>query len=353
MLQANFKNLFLENILDFIWRQWSNLGIAGGAQSKECQIIDPEALLIFSLQMGRYEPRIFDEILGWLAVNGRSIDIQRLRGILKGQDEDTRRLVSAVAAFLSSQGPKPNQRKWKALGLLNRTDKNTPPGPLFKKKDGKPYLIIKSESAIFREYGFTREDFKLRRIAKPASVSVSSNIRFLLRALFGLGSRSECILYLLTHKAGHPSQVAEAIGISVKGTQDALVELAESGLVLTRIKGKRKIEYWLSSKKWWEFLGNAPPSEIKLPAWVNWIAIFKALSGIWKVLEEIDTGDMSDYMKSSKLHEAMEVFVSKEFTKSGLDAPLPIPSKGVRIEEYAKRFEEFVAKVLGSGTVFS
>jgi hypothetical protein len=66
MLQTNFKQFFLEETLDFLWRQWSALGVAGGARTEESWVIDPEALLIFSLQITRYEPRLFDEILDWL-----------------------------------------------------------------------------------------------------------------------------------------------------------------------------------------------------------------------------------------------------------------------------------------------
>ena len=77
----------MDNIFDFLWRQWSNLGIAGGTIPADTLVIDPEALFIFSLEFARYEPRLFDEILDWLVINGKWIDIQRLRGILKKKDE--------------------------------------------------------------------------------------------------------------------------------------------------------------------------------------------------------------------------------------------------------------------------
>jgi hypothetical protein len=64
----------MENVLDFLWRQWSALGIVGGARTEDVWAIDPEALLIFSLEMSRYEPRLFDEVLDWMVVNGKWID---------------------------------------------------------------------------------------------------------------------------------------------------------------------------------------------------------------------------------------------------------------------------------------
>lgn len=348
MLQKDFKKLFLENILSFLWRQWSTLGIAGSARAEDIWVIDPESLLIFSLEMTRYEPRLFDEILDWLVVNGKWLDIQRLRGIMKTKEEKTRRLTSAVGYFLSHEA-KTYQRKWRMLGLLNRIDSSTQGEILFKTKEGKSYPKPGEESTIFHDYGFFRENFSLRKMSKSVSVTPVSNIRFLLRALFGIGSRSECILYLLTHEAGHPAEVANAIGISARGTQDALIELAESGLVLTRIKGKRRIEYWLSQKRWWQFLSGANFEEVKIPLWLDWISLYSALINVWDVLNEVEK-TKSDYMRSSKLRQAMEI-IAVEFSKSELDLP-SIPNRDIRPERYEEEFQNFIAKVLGarSGT---
>lgn len=344
MSPINFKDFFLENILDFLWGQWSNLGVAGSGRAGGDWIIDPEALLVFSLPMARYEPRFFDEILDWLVVNGEFIDIQRLRGIIKSHDESTQRLISAVACYISHEAGT-QQRKWKTLSLFRRSDVATKDEALFKTKEGKPYPKIKAESNIFREYGFLREDFILRKMSRSVSVTTPSNLRFLLRALFGIGSRAECILYLLTHEAGHPSEVAGAIGISVRGTQDTLIELAESGLVLTRIKGKRKIEYWLSQKKWWEFITGIKDQDTKRPTWLNWIALFSALNNVWAVLNEMEKTE-SDYMRSSNLRQAMEA-ISQEFSTSGITLP-PLPDKEVRPQEYEAAFNSFITKVLGA-----
>ena len=320
MSQISFREFYLENILTFLWRQWSALGVAGGARAEEMWVIDPEALLIFSLQTARYEPRLFDEILDWLVINGKWIDIHRLRGITKIKDEKTQRLLSVVAYFLS-QEVKSYQRKWHVLRTLRKLDSDIQSEMLFQTKQGKPYPKPGVESkesrvggvesrqsrgsAIFHDYGFLRDEFSLRKMSKSVSVVAKSNIRFLLRALFGIGSRSECILYLLTHEAGHPAEVANAIGISARGVQDALIELAESGLVFTRLKGKRLMEYWLSQEKWWEFLFGMNYEEIKRPVWLDWISLFSALMNVWKILNEIEKSK-SDYMRSSKLRESMD-----------------------------------------------
>jgi len=346
MSQKDFRNLFLENILNFLWRQWSALGVLGEARIKDTWLYDPEPMLLFSLEMGRYEPRLFDEVVDWLIVNGKWIDMQRLRGILREKDEINRNLVGAVAAFLTNQG---NERKWNNLSQFCKSHvSNIPNNPesLFCEKNGKSHPITKTPDPSFLTYGFNRPQLRVRRMTRKVPITSHNTLRFLLRALFGLGSRAECLAYLLTHDAGHPSEIAKGIGISVRGTQDALIELSRSGLILTRVKGKRRIEYWLSQERWWEFLSKGNISEIKKPIWIDWIALYSALSQLWAALNEISKEEMSDYMRSSKLRDSLEM-VGSEFAKSGLDIH-PIPGIDVRPEEYEKAFEEFIIKVFGA-----
>jgi len=348
MLRKDFRDIFLDNILGFLWRQWSAIGVLGEARAREPWDINPEALLVFTLELGRYEPRLFDEVMDWLVTNGQWINIQKLRGILRESKDETCRLMGAVSEFLSSQG---QERKWE--NLTNLCFKNIPEErePLFKLRYAKKHTAGIRQvpfDEIFSKYGFFRARLKPSGKSREVIPTAESNIRFMLRALFGVGSRAECILYLLTHDAGHPSEVAKAIGLSVRGTQDALIELSKSGLVLTRIKGKRKIEYWLSQERWWEFLSKGSFEEIKRPVWIDWISLFKALSTVWETLNEIQK-TKSEYMKSSKLRDAMEI-VGNEFARSGIDIP-PIPGRGVRPENYAKAFEDFIIRVFGAEEV--
>jgi hypothetical protein len=346
MSQKDFRDLFLENILNFLWRQWSALGVLGEARTEDPWVYDPEPMLLFTLEMGRYEPRLSDEVVDWLTVNGKWVDMQRLRGILRKKDDINKSLVGAVAAFLMNQG---DERKWKNLSQFcrshvpNRSDNSK---SLFYEKNGKPHPITKTPDPSFLIYGFNRPQLRARRMTREVPITSHNTLRFLLRALFGLGSRAECLAYLLMHEGGHPSEIARAIGLSLRGTQDALIELSRSGLILTRVKGKRKIEYWLSHERWWEFLARGSIAEINRPVWIDWIALYSALSKVWDTLNEIGKEGMSDYMRSSKLRDSLEV-VGSEFAKSGLDIP-PVPGRNVGPEEYEKTFEGFIIEVFGA-----
>lgn len=345
MLQKNFKDLFLENMLNFLWRQWSALGVLGEAKATDPWAIDPEPMILFTFEIGRYEPRLFDEVLDWLIVNGRWVDIQRLRGILRKKDPTMVKLTGAVAGFLTQ---KSGERKWQNLARFCKPemwkDANSAQ-PLFYNKAGNPHPVSDQTDFSFLSCGFNRPEVKVRGLTREVPITAQNTIRFLLRALFGVGSRAECLVYLLTHDGGHPAEVAKAIGLSVRGTQDALIDLSRSALVLTRITGKRKIGYWLSQERWWEFLSRGSITEIKKPIWLDWIALYSALSEVWATLNEISKEGISEYMRSSKLRDSLDR-VGNEFLKSGLDIP-PIPGKEVSPEEYEKVFEAFMTNVFG------
>jgi hypothetical protein len=79
----NFKTEYRELVLNFLWRQWSALGVAGSVTSDDNWILDAEALLIFTCTMGRHDARVFDEMVDWLHKNGAFINIaSNLRRIM-------------------------------------------------------------------------------------------------------------------------------------------------------------------------------------------------------------------------------------------------------------------------------
>ena len=86
-----FKQEYQNLLLNFLWRQWSALGVAGQAGGEDVRIIDPEALLLFTCTLGRHEPRLFDEVLDWLRENGRFINVMRLKRILQSDRRQVHR----------------------------------------------------------------------------------------------------------------------------------------------------------------------------------------------------------------------------------------------------------------------
>lgn len=76
------RDEFRARLLTFSWDQWTQMGVSGRSDRSDRWATDPEGLLVFSLVVGRHEPRLFDEILDWMTLNLRLISIQRLHNRL-------------------------------------------------------------------------------------------------------------------------------------------------------------------------------------------------------------------------------------------------------------------------------
>src|SRR5258708_9497978 len=107
-----FKQEYQNLLVNFLWRQWSALGVAGQPVGEDAWIIDPEALLLLTCTLGRHEPRLFDEMLDWLRENGRFINVMRLKRILQMEKFAGERILAAVAGVLAKGT---EATKWKML----------------------------------------------------------------------------------------------------------------------------------------------------------------------------------------------------------------------------------------------
>ncbi len=125
-LFLEFRAYILDRLLDLLWRQWTALGVPGQTTIEERRVVDPESLLLFSLTVGRYDARLFDEILDWLVVNGAFLNVQRLRNLLKRFDFQSQAQLSAISELLMKKSNDP--LKWKRLASP-RSPRN--PEPLF------------------------------------------------------------------------------------------------------------------------------------------------------------------------------------------------------------------------------
>lgn len=344
MLLPKFREAVLDQLLTFLWRQWSTLGVLGYSRAEEKWIIDPEPLLVFSLEMGRYEPRLFDEILAWLEVNGRWLDTARLRRILKNQNESTVRVMGGALQHALSRGDK---RKWGNLthfckSLYKRQPNADSFEPLFRERSGKPhpFALPDNMDSDFSIFYINRPKIKNLKEAKEVPLNANTNLRFLLRPLLGTGAKSETILYLLTHEGGRPREIADSVGLFWMSVQQALSDLSRSGLVLTKPIGGKKIEYWLSQPKWWQFLASTDFQFATGPQWLDWIAIYSAFSTLWGTIDEIALGTQSDYMKSSKLQDSLEG-MAREFSRAGYYVGT-LPSMGLPPELHQQMAMKFL-----------
>lgn len=268
---ADFKSLVLDRLLALLWRQWSALGVPGHGPAEEHRVIDPEPLLLLSLTVGRYDARLFDEILDWLVVNGAFINVQRLKTLEKRFDFQCKAQLSAVSELLVKKSNNPI--KWGRLSASYSLEK---PEPLFFMKNGKPLPVPDEPAPEFSAHGLMRGPIKLRGHAQTFPAKGMPTLLLRLRALLGINARCELLCLLAAEHEIHPSEIARQTGYFPRTVQNALAEMARSGVVQVRSANREKM-YRLQSGVLDPLL---KPEGIPMQ-WINWASVFRALEMLW------------------------------------------------------------------------
>jgi len=306
----NFREHFRELALNFLWREWSALGVAGNARPNDRWIIDPEALLLVTTTFGRYEPRLFDEVLDWLNTNGQTVNLQRLQNL--AQHFGQRSVLNGLAAHLAKRTA---NFKWRTL--LREAQPATTTELLF------PDLPVLGEpDELFARHGWRRGPVKLRQLSQPPDPHQAANLLFKLRALFGLQARAEVMAYLLTFESGHPGEMAERLAYFSRTIQTTLNDMERSGHVLTRRDGREK-RFWLRREDWrflitWPVAGSDVGPEF--PRWVDWAPRFAALEAIWQFLNRPGLNEATAAVQAIELRACLDK-LSPTFLREHIQTP--------------------------------
>ena len=296
MSLKDFRNEYLDTVVDFLWAQWSGMGVPGNPAWRERRVIDPEALLLFTCTMGRFDARLFGEMLGWLRLHERWVSVQRLKNMLKKEAFQGGPVLGAVAASLTEST---NVAKW---GQLIRARKPAEKGAeaLFFLRDGKPMPQVRKPDPVFEKRGFLCEPVELGPDSRPFSPEEPQNLLLKLRALFGVNSRCEVVAYLLGQEQAGVSDVADATYYFRRTVYNTLREMRMSGLLDLREQGGQNV-YGIHRDRWLEFLAPGGPP----PEWVNWPPLFGALEHIWRTLADPGVWGMSRLSLSAELRALM------------------------------------------------
>jgi len=293
-LQTKYKEL-LDKILQLLWREWSSLGVAGkkNYMNPQHHVIDPESLLLFSFSLCRFDPRLFDEIIDWLNINGEFINIQRLINIQTKIFFESGPQISAVAEILSQK--KEYRLKWKKLASLY---KNIDERKLFITPEGKE-IPVKNPDPFFLEKGLVRNRIKLRGYSAEFPRTGSESLLLRMRALFGINSRAEIITILGSVPEIYPAELSRLTGYEKRSVQSVLLELSKSGILEIRSDEREKY-YRLSTGS----MEGLLPVSYK---WINFTPFYKGLeilvSGIQNSLNQNDllilSSDLRRYSKEA------------------------------------------------------
>jgi len=335
MLLLELRERLRQGFLEFAWRQWAQVGVSANIAGSDRWAIDPEALILFTIEVARRDPRLFDEMLDWLAENRGLLTMQRLRNLSTRLPVDTR-LVGAVIAWTGE--PRPPQRP------QNRHEAEFPPErmPVFS-----PDVLgfIGEPDPTFAKYGYIRPTAVRSGKSREPDIKLPANFAFQLRHLFGPGSRSEVMRVLLTSPDGplDAARIADEAGFAKRNVGDTLAGLVASRVVKARWSGNER--HFMAYRDKWTNLLEVGPSAKFVPVFVDWVDLFSASLQILSWLDgEAETND-SDYLVSSRARELME-HVTPNLEAAGLDVRPRQPVHGVAyLSTFADNVEAILAKM--------
>jgi len=305
------------------------LGVAGVTRSKDNRIIDPEALLLFSLSVCRYEPRLFDEIIDWLSQNGQFINVQRLQQIQKKYNFHCGPQLSAIAELLS----KKSRYKLKWSGLAKKYYQASAE-PLFFDKDGAalPCPQDKDANLEFVNHGLRRGPINLRGYSQSFDLHSPACLLLRLRALLGINARAEILCLLASVKEVHPTEAARQTAYYQKTIQTTLVEMAQSGIILIRTSKKEKF-YRLKPG----ILDTLLKPNCKSPKWINWPDFLKIVEAIWLEISRLSTMTIDPLLLISELKKLMQSVYENHLNT---DIDEIIIDSSIHVEDFTKMFQE-------------
>jgi hypothetical protein len=275
---------------ELAWDQWSQLGVSAAPPARrEERAADPEALLLFTLNIGRSDPRLFDEVLDWVAVNEPLISVHRLRNLTT--DPLDRALVESALGWVARTRRRRSSTGAAAPELT----------PLF------PGLATPSDDLdpAFAEHGFARTRLQPSGKSQAPRLTEPIAFAFRLRRLLGNGVRAEVMRALLTIRANWLSGriVTASAGFAQRNVREGLSQLHEAGVVDVRTVADDR-QYSRRYEDWSRLLRLSDPRE--LPLYFDWIPAYRALTRILRFLQSPGLDALSPYLRASQARTLVE-----------------------------------------------
>jgi hypothetical protein len=325
MSASTLRDTVTARLTAFAWDQWAQLGVFAPTNRRNQTAADPEALLLFTLEVGRSDPRLFDETLDWLLTNERLVSVQRLRNLCR--DEEDRDLVEAALLWVARQQPRsrPAPRR-------GREPRTTEPRPLF-------YDVarqVREPDQAFLAVDLLKPATEPSRKSRPPDPDAPINFAFRMRHLVGVGSRAEVIRYLLIAPITDAPAlaIADAAGYAKRNVNDTLTSLVAARAVTAYELGNER-RYSLDRVLWSQFLRFQQGG---WPTYRDWLHLLGALRQLSRWLQDPTLDQLTPYMLASNARTLME-HVEPELGLAGV-----LPS-GAPQEEGERYWEAFVGTV--------
>lgn len=325
MPAAELRDELQRELSNFAWSQWAQMGVLAAAPRSDSWVVDPEALLLLSFEVGREDPRLFEEALDWMLVNERLLSTQRLRNLAR--DEADRTLGDAAIDWM---------REWRRKG---RVPEPGFPGvgqlihPLFLN------MRVPGErfDSAFLEHGLLKVWREPERRSASPDLAAPANLALRLRSLLGVGARAEVIRVLLGADAPRMSvqALAASTGYAKRNVQEAAASLRAAGVASSSTIGNEQ-RFELPRERWLALLELPDP-----PRHVDWPQLFHALRVLLRWLRDEHTLRASEYMLASESRRVLES-VAADLGFAGI----PVDLAGRDGAEYWRHFASVVLNLL-------
>ena len=310
------------HLVAFLWSQWAQIGVLATTNRNDRWAADPEALLLLSFEVGRDEPRLFDEVLDWLTVNERLISIQRLRNLAR--DDADHALIEAVVGWLGGR------RRRARLEARARAGGSTDLEPFFRNSR----LSVADPDPAFLAQGFVKAKSEPSGKSQTPQVLLPINFAFRLRLLLGIGARAEAMRVLLTIDAprANTQMIAASTAYTKRNVQEAVTSLSAAG-ALDAFEVGNEQRFSAPRDRWSRFL---PLDE--LPRHEDWPQVFAVCRKALRWLADPAHEDLSDYMLSSEARNLVEeVMPDLQFAGIAIDAQ---SDDSTHLERFTRQFLE-------------
>lgn len=310
-----------DRLASFLWEQWAQMGILATAGRSDRWAADPEALLLLSFEVGREDPRLFEEVLDWLARNERLISIQRLRNLIR--DEADRALVEAVVGWLGQRRRRPR--------LAARTAEEPTEAQSFFRNSPLP---VSDPDPAFLAQGFLKPNSEPSAKSQAPNLLLPINFAFRLRLLLGIGTRAEAARALLTIGAPHVNVqvLAASTAYTKRNVQEAVTSLTAAGVLFAFAVGNEQ-RFSIPRDRWAQLLELD-----ELPLHEDWPQLFAAYRKILRWLADPAHKELSDYLLSSEARTLAEE-VRPDLQSAGIPIDAP-PDDSPYLESFIEQLRE-------------
>ncbi|MGQ0743202.1 MAG: hypothetical protein ACT4OS_02470 [Acidimicrobiales bacterium] len=256
------------------------LGVSGWAETHRDWAIDPEPLIVFTAFLGDEDARLRDEATDWCVRNWRYVSKTRLKNLVRDQPPAVR---GAFGAFAATVG---------------------------------------EHASVVWPYSTEPRRFTVTGRSSAPQLDRPSMAWLRLRAMFGIGARTEILRYFLSQEDGRSSvaSISAATNYTKRNTADECEALAHAGVLSVRPMGNR-FYYSLAKRADLEtFVGSMPAVT------PNWIAMFSVALQLVSVESTAETGTTRTL--AVKTRTAIDE-IEEDLDELGIDPP----SSGLKGED--------------------